>query len=85
MMDGIGINHGWGMSGGMWFWTILFWIVVILGIVYIVGQVRSPKSNSTSPPPPETPRSILDARYARGEIDEDTYKRMKEQLEDTNS
>jgi len=84
-MDGFGNGHGWAMSGGMWFWTILFWIVVIPGIVYIVREALSPKSNSTSPPPPETPRSILDARFARGEIDEEMYKHMKEQLENSDS
>jgi len=77
-MDMYHYGHSWGLGGGMWFLTILFWILVILGIVYILRQVRSSNSNTSSPP--ESPRSILDARFARGEIDEETYKRMKEHL-----
>jgi len=81
MVGGFSNSHGWAMSGGMWFWTILFWIVLILIIVYIARVIRTPNTDTTSAPSSQSPRSILDARFARGEINEEVYKRMKEQLE----
>lgn len=61
--------------GGVFMW--LFWILVILAIVWAVragvGGAAGPASRS--------PREILDERFARGEIDEEEYRRGREQLD----
>ena len=70
---------GYGMGWG-WFGFILmiaFWVLVILGIVYLVkaltGRGASPKE--------ETPLDILKKRYAKGEIDAEEFARRKKDLE----
>jgi putative membrane protein len=70
--------------GGMWGWGMvpmtLFWVVV-LGIVFwlmlqLVGRGRAPGEKTGRGRAEE----ILKERYARGEIDRETYQRMLEDL-----
>ena len=63
---------GWGF-GGMWFLTILFWLVVIGGVIFIAKGFVSPKNTSLPPPPDDSPINILKKRFAKGEIDEETF------------
>lgn len=67
--------YGYGMGWG-WFGPILmiiFWGLVILGIVYLVkalaGRGASPKE--------ETTLDILKKRYAKGEIDAESLRERK--------
>ena len=69
-------NYGWGMGFG-WIFMILFWAVVILGIVYIV-QAISRRTRQSGPD--ETPLDILKKRYAKGEISKEEFERMKDDL-----
>jgi putative membrane protein len=69
-------NYGWGMGFG-WIWMILFWGLVIAGIVYIV-QAISRKAGQSGPE--DTPLDILKKRYAKGEITKEEFDRMKEDL-----
>ncbi|MET7831439.1 SHOCT domain-containing protein [Micromonospora sediminicola] len=55
----------------MWIWSLLV-LAVLAGLVWFV--VRMPGPDRTSP---GTARRILDERYARGEIDEDDYRRRR--------
>lgn len=82
-MDMFHYGHGWGTGFGMWFFPLLFWILVIAAVVFLV-RVFVPKNSQNYPPPPdnESPKTILQKRYAKGEIDEETYKRMKKELDD---
>lgn len=68
---------GWGMGFGM-IGMVLFWILVIAGIVVLVRWVSS--SRSSSPPPGKTPIDLLNERYARGEIDRREFEEMKRDL-----
>lgn len=81
MMDG----WGW-MAGGFWLWLILS-VVVIAGVVaLVVALVRATTPKDSSPPPSapheDSPREILDARYARGELDRDAYLQARRDLGD---
>jgi putative membrane protein len=67
---------GWGMvlmtvSG------LLFWGLIIAGIVWLVRSVGQGGGQGTAPPPAPTPtpQQVLADRFARGEIDEEEYKR----------
>ncbi|TVP97031.1 MAG: hypothetical protein EA374_00315 [Acholeplasmatales bacterium] len=64
-------HHGYGFHGiGMG----LFWIIVIVGLLYFLDHPHHDR---------KTDRAIdtLNERLARGEIDKDTYKLIKNTLE----
>jgi len=61
---------------------LLFWVIVIAGIVLLVRWAGGPRGQATPPAPTSPPdaRRILDERFARGEIDEDEYRRRRDTL-----
>ena len=70
---------GWGPSivGGIM--MVLVWAAIIGGVVLVVRSLT--RGRDHVPPPPPAPRSqareTLDLRFARGEITEDEYQRMR--------
>jgi putative membrane protein len=76
---------GWGNQGyGMgWFggiFMILFWVVVIAGIILAIRYLTTGKvgpSERTASDPLE----ILQERYARGEIDTEEFEERKRALQ----
>ena len=67
--------YGWGMGYGFgWVFTILFWVLIILGVVYLVKVIAA---GSKSDGKGETALDILNKRYARGEITKEEFERMK--------
>ena len=54
----------------MWIFTLLFWVLVIAGVVLLINWLRKQNTN-------ESALEILKKRYARGEIDKETYERLK--------
>jgi putative membrane protein len=79
MMDGWG-TPGWGPGFGIVF-MILFWGLIIFGIVAIVKWLAGTSANAGGALPPKSARQILDERYARGEIDRDEYEQKRRDLE----
>jgi putative membrane protein len=64
---------GWGwfaMSASM----ILFWALIITAAVLFFRAVNRPDEHTHTSAAP-TPEQILDDRFARGEINEDEYRR----------
>ena len=74
-------GHGWGF-GGMWIFSVLIWILVIVGIVYLVRGLFSQNNSENKPNPGDSSIEILKRRYASGEIDKQTYDRIKKDLEE---
>jgi len=70
------------MMGGMWFFPLLYWTLIIAGAVFIVRWLA--ERNSDSSPPVESALEILKKRYARGEIDKDTFEHMKRDITEEN-
>ena len=69
---------GW-MMGGMWPLSFLFWILIIDGVVLIVRWLTaSDRQGKVSPA--ESPLDILKPRYAKGEIDKQTFETMKRDI-----
>jgi len=68
--------NGWGfafMSVG----TVLFWALLIAGIVLLMRYLRDPGSQ---PPGRGRAEQILAERFARGEINDDEYRGRLETL-----
>jgi putative membrane protein len=65
---------GWydhGMGWGAWLGMGAFWLVLLALIVFLI--VRLLPGNDRSTGGPGSPEEILDRRFARGEIDAQTY------------
>jgi putative membrane protein len=70
---------GWGMGYGMHGFgggigsiiMVLFWVLIIVGIVYLVRNISSTNNstNFNSPRQEDSAIDIAKKRYARGEID----------------
>ncbi|MFD4510327.1 SHOCT domain-containing protein [Streptomyces sp. NPDC058457] len=79
--------YGHGMSGWAWFWmtagNLLFWAALITAVVLLFRAVLRPGTHVgghpgwSAQPPSGSPgaEQILAERYARGEIDEEEYRR----------
>lgn len=71
-----------GMPYGLgWVFMILFWILMIAGVIAIVRWLAAGASRqqNTSSPPNKTPADIFRERYARGEIDREEFlQRLKD-------
>ena len=73
-------NHGYGMGWFGGIFMILFWAVVIAGIVFAIRYLVTGKegfSHKKGSDPLET----LKDRYARGEIDTEEYEERRKVLE----
>lgn len=76
------MNNGAGawMMGDMGLLSIVFWILIIAGVVLIARWLMA-RDGQGKVLPAEAPLVILKARYARGEIDKATYETMKRDIE----
>jgi len=76
MMTGFGMGLGGGLV------MVLFWVVLIVGAVWLVRGLFS----TNQQPPVSSTRSepnadeILKQRYARGEISKEQYDQMRRDL-----
>lgn len=65
-------DMGWWGYAGMGITMVLFWVLIIVGIVALI------RFSTGSPQPPRgdtpTPEQLLSARFAGGEIDETQYR-----------
>ena len=75
---------GWGMHPMMWgawgfgmmFMMVLFWVLVIIGIVLAIRWLSSQGRER----PSDSAVEILRQRYARGEIDKEEFEAKKRDL-----
>lgn len=76
------MHWGYGMGGAGWlfmiFGILLLWGLVIAAIVALVRYPRGPQSGPADRAP--TPQQVLADRFARGEIDEEEYRRRVDVL-----
>lgn len=74
----------WGGMGWMWLW----WVLIVVGIVAMAfGLMRATTSGNRggsgrSSGGRSSARQILDERYARGEIDEQEYRKRRRAIDD---
>jgi putative membrane protein len=72
MMDGYDM-------GGSWVLMIIAWAALLAVIVWAVLRV-GPGGEAPSSLPTERPLQILDRRLASGELDDETYDRLRAKL-----
>jgi putative membrane protein len=65
---------GWGLG---WIWMILFWVLLILGIVALVRWLGGGPAGA---PREKDALGVLKERYARGEIDREEFEQKKRDL-----
>lgn len=79
MMD----HWGWGMGWFGGIFMIVFWILVIIGMVFLIRWLVQ-STRGGAPPHSRTESSraidILKERYARGEIDKQEFEEKKKDL-----
>lgn len=72
-----------GMGIGMALWLLiglLLLVLLVLGIVWLVRQLQGSTERGHSPASGSGALRELQMRYARGEIDRDTYLAMRDDL-----
>ncbi|AEV16986.1 hypothetical protein TCCBUS3UF1_19480 [Thermus sp. CCB_US3_UF1] len=69
-MYGYGPPMGWGLLG--WLYPLFLVGLLVLG-AYLVARALAPKGQDRA-------LEILKERYAKGEIDKETFERMKRDL-----
>lgn len=75
---------GWGGFGGSgmgfvgWIFMLLFWGLIIVGLVLVVRWLWDQGRPGTGGA--DSPLEILKRRYARGEISKEEFDRMKQDL-----
>ena len=74
MMDGYGSGM---MSGGYWIFGLIFWILVIIGLVLLIKYLWE---GSGAKRGEESALEILKKKYARGEISKEEFEEKKKDL-----
>lgn len=69
-------NHGWGMGFG-WVFMVFFWVLVIMGIIYLIQLIAKGSKREDSA------LDILKKRYARAEITKDEFEKLRDDLTKT--
>ena len=64
--------YGGGMGLGAWLFMGGFWVLLLGLIVWLVVRLLPGRGQASTPQSPSA-EEILDARFARGEIDEQAY------------
>jgi len=70
---------GFGMMSGGWVFMILFWLLVILGIVWLIKFLAAKNINDNKGSENEA-LIILKSRYAKGEINKKEFTKMKKDI-----
>jgi putative membrane protein len=71
MMDGYGMGYGMGILG------LIFWILVIIGLVLLIRYLWESGGAKREQ---ESALEILKKRYARGEISKEEFEEKKKDL-----
>lgn len=82
MMHMMNFGYGGWMMGGMWLLPILFLALIIAGVLLVVRWMGNGRDKTSSA---ESPLDILRTRYAKGEIDRETFDKIKQDIDANHS
>ena len=71
-------DYGMGMGGGGMIFMGLFWIVIIVGVIYLIKSLTDKRSSGATS---ESPEEILKKRYAKGEISTEEFEKVKKDIQ----
>lgn len=80
------MGYGWGMGPIGWVFMVLCWLVVIGLLIWAATSLASGRGirmaghSCGNGQGRQTPEEILDLRLARGEIDAEQYRQVREEL-----
>jgi len=74
-------GFGWGMGAFGWVFMILFWGLVLVGIIAIVKWLIVTLGSGSEVSQQRSALQILQQRYARGEINREEFAEKKRDLE----
>jgi putative membrane protein len=73
----------WGMAWFGWIFMIIFWVLIIVGLVFLVkwlAQSTKAASSCGRSEPSSRALEILKQRYARGEINKQEFEEKKKDI-----
>jgi putative membrane protein len=80
---GPGMMGSWGMGWFGGIFMIVFWILILVGLVLVIKWlIQSTGRSKAGEPAGHRALDILKERYARGEIDKAQFEAMKRDLAD---
>jgi putative membrane protein len=79
-MMGPGMMGGWGLGWFVIIFMLIFWVLVIVGLVSLIKWLIQTTSREKSEAGGGRVLDILKERYTRGEIDKRKYKEMRKDL-----
>jgi putative membrane protein len=74
------MGYGWGMEPWAWIFMGLFWVLLVGLIIWAITRLL-PTSGAAPRTGREAPEEILDRRFALGEIDAETYRKARAELD----
>jgi putative membrane protein len=79
---GPGMMSGWGMGWVGGIFMIIFWVLIIVGLVFLIKWLihRTRADSGVFHKGPSNAMDILKERYARGEIDKQEFEEKKKDL-----
>lgn len=78
LRQSIEATMGWGWHGWHMGWMAILWIAIIVLVVWVIA--RSGTASNLPTQPREPPETILKRRYASGEISQEDYQRMLNEI-----
>lgn len=75
---GWGMMGGWGMGGWGWLWMVLIAVVIVLLVVWLTRRT-GPTGGGGGAAQPDA-LTILEERFARGEIDREEFEERRRTL-----
>jgi putative membrane protein len=79
---GPGMMGGWGMGGFGMIFMLVFWVLVIVGLVFLIKWlIQTTSSGKADGRTGPKAIDILKERYARGEISKEEFETIKQDLQ----